>query len=150
MSQSGLEGFDVTLQKSHVWLKDLMHDLRLDDQHRAYQALRAVLHALRDRLPPAEVAQLGAQLPLLLRGMYYEGWKPAGKPQKQRHKEAFLRHVREYLDPASALEPEAITCATFRLLARHLQEVDNIKQLMPAELRELWPITASDQTYWIS
>jgi uncharacterized protein (DUF2267 family) len=149
MSQSGLEGFDVTMQKTHVWLKDLQQDLGMDDQHKAYQALRAVLHALRDRLPVTEVAQLGAQLPLLLRGMYYESWKPAGKPRRDRHKEAFLNNVRKHLERAHTLDAETIARGAFRVLARHLPEAESIKRLLPAELRRLWPIGASDEAVWL-
>jgi len=42
------------------------------DERRAYNALRAVLHALRDRLTTEEIAQFGAQLPTFVRGVYYE------------------------------------------------------------------------------
>jgi uncharacterized protein (DUF2267 family) len=64
------------------------------DRRRAYRALAAVLHALRDRLTVDEVAQLGAQLPILVRGLYYDQWHhPAGKPDRLRHKEEFLAAV---------------------------------------------------------
>jgi hypothetical protein len=64
--------------------------------------LRATLHALRDRLTVEEVAQLGAQLPMLIRGFYYEGWDPTGKPLRERHEEQFLVRIsREFSDDAS-------------------------------------------------
>jgi uncharacterized protein (DUF2267 family) len=150
MSQTGLEGFDVTVQKSQLWLKDLMEELGVEDRHKAYLALRAVLHALRDRLPVTEVAQLGAQLPMLLRGVYYEGWKPAGKPLKERHKEEFLALIREHLANDRNLDPETIACATFRVLARRLTEAESIKRLLPAELRMLWPPSITDMAYHLA
>jgi uncharacterized protein (DUF2267 family) len=69
MSMTGLDVFDRTLQETNVGLKELMEDLHCDDRQKAYLALRAVLHALRDRLPVHEAVQLGAQLPLLVRGI---------------------------------------------------------------------------------
>ena len=47
--------------------------LGTDDRQDAYRAVRGVLHTLRDRLPVEESAQLAAQLPTLLRGVFYEG-----------------------------------------------------------------------------
>ena len=64
MASSGLAVFDTTLQKTNAWLKEVMDELGSSDRHQAYLALRAVLHALRDRLTVEEVAQLGAQLPM--------------------------------------------------------------------------------------
>lgn len=93
MSMTGLEAFDATIQKTNVWLKDIMDELDWDDRHRAYLALRSVLHSLRDRLTVEEATELGAQLPMLIRGSYFEGWKPAGKPIKY-DREGFLAQVR--------------------------------------------------------
>src|SRR5207248_2021300 len=56
-----LSAFDTTLQTTHIWLNELT-DLTgwRDNRHRAYLALRAVLHALRDRLSVDDAAALGA------------------------------------------------------------------------------------------
>src|SRR5262245_18543638 len=95
MSATGLDVFDRTLQKTNGWLHDLMQILDWTDRHKAYVALRATLHALRDRLTVEEVAQLGAQLPMLIRGFYYEGWNPTGKPLRVRHAEQFLALIEQ-------------------------------------------------------
>jgi uncharacterized protein (DUF2267 family) len=91
MSPSNVAAFDKTIEKTNVWLGELQAVLTWDDRERAYHALRAVLHALRDRLPPHEAVDLGAQLPMLVRGFYYDGWHPADKPLKYRDKRPFLR-----------------------------------------------------------
>ena len=65
-----------------------MQELGWGDRYKAYLGLRTALLALRDRLTVEEMAPLAAQLLMLMRGMYYEGWDPTGKPQKARHNEA--------------------------------------------------------------
>ncbi|WP_234553954.1 DUF2267 domain-containing protein [Thermus caliditerrae] len=143
MSATGLEVFDTTLHKTHAWLKAVMEALGTEDRHRAYMALRAVLHALRDRLTVEEAAQLAAGLPMLLRGLFYEGWDPTDKPLKERHKEDFLAHVaRELKTPSGpALDPEAAARAVFRVLKEKVSEgeVQDVMNLLPKEVRELWP-----------
>ena len=130
-----------TLQKTHLWLKDLMEELRWDDQHRAYLALRATLHALRDRLTVDEATHLGAQLPMLIRGFYYEGWSPAGKPVKERRKEEFCAHVKEYFKKEEDIDAEQIVRGVFKVLAKRVTEgeIEDVKHILPPELRELWP-----------
>ena len=69
--------FSNTIQKTDVWLNDLMSELDWEDRpHKTYMALRTVLHALRDRLPVEEAVQLGAQLPMLIRGFYLRRLEP--------------------------------------------------------------------------
>jgi len=71
MTQTSLAAFDSTLQTTNIWLNDILGQLGWQDHHRAYHALRAVLHALRDRLTVDQAAALAAQLPMLVRGFYY-------------------------------------------------------------------------------
>ncbi|MDB4967194.1 MAG: hypothetical protein JWN44_2883 [Myxococcales bacterium] len=138
MSQTGLETFDTTVQKTNHFINELMAELGWQDKHKAYLALKATLHALRDRLTVEEVAQLGAQLPMLSRGFYYEGWRPAGKPLKERHKAEFLAHIDHELRRG---DPELVARAVFTVLARRVSagEIADVKQTLPSELRELWP-----------
>jgi len=138
---TGLDVFDRTLHKTNTWLKDLMEVLGWQDRHKAYMALRATVHALRDRLTVVEVAQFGAQLPMLIRGFYYEGWVPIDKPLKQRHSEEFLAHIEQELRGNDRIDPALIAVAVFKVLARYVSagEIEDVKHVLPAEIQDLWP-----------
>jgi uncharacterized protein (DUF2267 family) len=140
---STLAILDRSVQKTNIWLRDANYELGWFTLQRAYLSLRAVLHALRDRLTIQEVAQLGAQLPIFIRGIYYEGWNPSQTPVKSRGKELFLRQVRaEFAHTRNPdVDAEHVTRAIFRVLSKHVSEgeLDQIKALLPRELREFWP-----------
>jgi len=145
MSDTGITAFDRTIHTTNIWLHDLMDRLGWPDKHRAYHALRAVLHALRDRLSVDQAAALGAQLPMLVRGFYYEGWHPHGKPIKERKKEEFLAHIATAFPHDPLVNPEAVTRAVFEVIAKHvtLGEIEHVKITLPGEIRFLW----SDETH---
>ena len=139
MSQTSLAAFDSTLQTTNIWLNDIQDRLGVGDHQRAYQALRAVLHALRDRLSVDQTAALAAQLPMLIRGFYYEGWHPHDKPLKERHKEEFLAHIAAAFRELE-IDPEEVARAVLQVLSKHVSagEIASMKQSLPTELRSLW------------
>ena len=141
MTITSIDVFETTLHKTNRWLKELMEELDWQDQHAAYLAMRATLHALRDRLTVEEVAQLGAQLPMLIRGFYYEGWDPTGKPVRERRVEGFLVWIAQQFPDRGLVDPEVIARAVFRTLARRVSEgeIEDVKHVLPAGIRELWP-----------
>lgn len=141
MTTTGLKTFDHAVESANIWLNEMMRRLGWDDRHRAYHGMRAVLHALRDRLTVDEAAHLGAQLPMLIRGFYYDGWHPAHKPVKERSKEEFLAHIRKAFEFDPDADPEEVTRAVFAVLANHVTsgEIEDIKHMLPAEVRDLWP-----------
>jgi uncharacterized protein (DUF2267 family) len=141
MSATGLEAFDTTIHKTNSWLNDLMQVMDWSDRHRAYLALRTTLHALRDRLTVEEVAQFGAQLPMLIRGFYYEGWNPTSKPQRERHKEQFLDRIEQQFRDDASIDPEEIARVVFSVIANRVAigEIEHVKHILPAEVREMWP-----------
>jgi uncharacterized protein (DUF2267 family) len=143
MSMTGFEAFDTTVRKTNTWLNDLMQLLgwKEKEKQKAYLAMRATLHALRDRLTTDDVAQFGAQLPMLMRGFYYEGWDPSDKPVKERHREAFLAQIARDFPGDECNDPERVARAVFMTLVTHVSagEIENVKQVLPAELKALWP-----------
>jgi uncharacterized protein (DUF2267 family) len=141
MKTGEIETFSNTLQKTREWLRELMKDLGWQDEHKAYLALRSVLHALRDRLTVEEAAQLGAQLPMLVRGFYYEGWDPTGKPVRERHQERFLAGIKDHFRNDEGVFADKLARAVFKLLSKHISggEIKDVKHTLPVELRDLWP-----------
>lgn len=139
MSATGLAVFDETVQKTNMWLNEIAQMLTCDPHH-AYTALRAVLRCLRDRLTIDEAAQLSAQLPMLVRGIYYEAWHPAGRPEKIRPRKDFLAQLAKHLARAP-IEPEDAARAVFQVLEKHVApgEVSDVIQALPQEIRTLWP-----------
>ena len=77
MAQDTVEGIERTVQKTYEWLGALCDKLGIDNRAEAYRSLRAFLHLLRNRVTVDEAANFAAQLPLLLRGVFYEEWVPA-------------------------------------------------------------------------
>ncbi|MFG0329899.1 MAG: DUF2267 domain-containing protein [Phycisphaerales bacterium] len=141
MSDTGLEVFDTTIHKTHVWLNDIKRQLDVDDTHAAYRALRIVLHTLRDRLTVDEAVKLGAQLPMLVRGMYFEGWRPAGKPDKSIDRDELLGRIADAFTNHGFNNPHHIVQAVLHTIDLHLSsgETDKIWSCLPKSMRELWP-----------
>lgn len=142
MTQTSLEIFNKTIQKTDLWLSDLMSILGYNDRHAAYSALRAVLHALRNRLPIEVLAHLSAQIPMLIRGILFEGWNPTHTPVKIRHLDDFLSTVQECSSNNTliAQNTENITRAVFEVLQNYIEkgEIDKLKKVLPSEIAELW------------
>ena len=134
--------FDTTIQKTMIIIDEVSTEGKFHDREQAFKALRGTLHTLRDRLPVNLSAQVGAQLPILLSGFYYENWKPAATPHKDRSQNEFLKHIDEYLsDKAPELNSTHVAKTVFKVLSNHVSEgqAEDILKALPEELRELWP-----------
>jgi uncharacterized protein (DUF2267 family) len=131
------------LQQAQEWLKELCDNGDLSGEAQAYSVLRVVLHQLRDRLTVEEAVDLGAQLPLIVRGIYYEGWRPHRTPTKVRTREKFVNEVTLALLPQTVPAERAVR-DVFALLAHHCDpgEISDVIGQLPAEIKELWPETA--------
>lgn len=144
MSTRGLSVFDETLQLTHAWLNELMAEMSWEDRHRAYLGLRLALQAIRDHLAVDEAVHLGAQLPMLVRGFYYERWRPARVPDRDRSVDAFLKRIEEGLrqQPGDEyVDPAELTAAVFTVLRRRISggEFEQVLHALPAAIRKLAP-----------
>jgi len=144
MSDTRVTALEHSIQQTNIWLKKLADEQDLGDRHHAYNALRAVLHVLRDRLTPEQAVHLGAQLPIVVRGVFYEGWRIYGTPTRERTVDDFVAQVDGYLPPQFPLDAKSVTRAVFDLLWTELDpgEVAKIVESLPIPLRNLWPSIA--------
>jgi uncharacterized protein (DUF2267 family) len=133
--------FEKTEQKTAHWIESVAHKMGSTDMERSYHILRSVLHALRDRLPEDEAVHLGAQMPMLVRGFYYEGWQPSATPKRYRRKKDFLDLIAHDVPGLDTVQQERAATAVFTVLDQELGggETGQVRNAMPEEVRELWP-----------
>jgi uncharacterized protein (DUF2267 family) len=124
-------------EKAHIWLAEIAAELGVEDRHYAYRALRAVLHALRDRLTVDVAAKLSAQLPTLIRGIYFEDWDPSGIPMPIHDVDTFLEHVVSEGRFSGETEASLAVAAVIAVLRVHVTagEIEDIAAILPEELR---------------
>jgi uncharacterized protein (DUF2267 family) len=139
MSATGLDIFDKTLQVTNIWLNEIMERLGPERQV-AWKVLSTVLRKLRDRLPADLSAHLGAQLPLLVRGAYYDQYEPGRQPSDCRTPEEFSAEVAEWLSDIRAVDPDEAIQAVFAVLSRHVSEgqIRKVRGALPQGIRMLW------------
>jgi uncharacterized protein (DUF2267 family) len=139
---TGVHEFDNMLQDANAWVQAVMAQLKTGDPHVGYMALRATLHALRDRIPPEGAVHLGSQLPTAIRGVFYENWHMADKPTKERHLDTFLAHVAKGIPTGLRLDPEDAAYAVFEVMSDRVDhgEIAKVVRMLPLELRDLWPL----------
>jgi uncharacterized protein (DUF2267 family) len=140
MSATGLDVFDKTLQITNTWLDEIMADHGHDRQV-AWHILGAVLRAARDRLPVDLAAHLGAELPLLVRGAYYDQYRPSAQPDVTRSLGEFLDRVGWGLRSIRPVDPEEAARSVFKVLWRHvdLGQSMKVRAALPEAVRALWP-----------
>lgn len=136
-----------TTQLTQEWLNDLAERPPFEDPRQAYSLLRAVLHALRDRLTAEEVAHFGAQLPMLVRGFYFEGWRPILAPNDYQTADQFYGQVRASLGGGRAATGIEIPLATRTILDFLSERIDSgeirhVVDQLPEEIAALFPETA--------
>jgi len=128
---------DHSVETTHIWLNELAAGLGSEDPQYAYRVLRAVLHALRDRLTVNEAAQLAAQLPELIRGIYYEGWDPSRTPARYHDSKPFLDRIASEALLAGDSEASYAAEAVMDVVRRHIStgEFEQVLHMLPPQVR---------------
>lgn len=98
------------------------------------------MHTLRERLPIEELFHLSAQLPLLIRGVFFEGYNPSNKPTKIKNRQKFFDVVSDNYGKSTETNSAEVTQAVLRVLYKRagFAQMDIIRDLLPLDLRELF------------
>ncbi|MEO0929391.1 MAG: DUF2267 domain-containing protein [Pseudomonadota bacterium] len=133
--------FERTTHEAHEWVNDLAGRTGWTKQSQYLALIRTVLAKTRDHLPVDEMAQFSAQLPLILRGMFFEGWQPKLTPVRERRAAEFVSAVEEKIGDVIAYRGVTDIKAVFNVINAHISqgEVEDVRACLPQELRDLWP-----------
>ncbi|GAA0280850.1 DUF2267 domain-containing protein [Alteraurantiacibacter aestuarii] len=140
MSTTGLSLFDRTLQSTNIWLDEISSEIG-PDRAVAWKVLSTVLQALRDQLPVELAAHLGAQLPLLVRGVYYDRFDPTVLPASNRSDEEFMADIQDNLSDIRPVGAQDAIAAVFGVLSRHVSQgqIDKVRRSLRKNIRDMWP-----------
>ncbi|MEO1293190.1 MAG: DUF2267 domain-containing protein [Pseudomonadota bacterium] len=140
MTMTGLAVFDDTIHTTNTWLHEISARMGWDDRHQSYRLLRVCLHTVRDRLQVNSAAKFGAQLPMIMRGLYYEGWRPSQVPSKERTIDDFLADVRAAFSENEGFDAEAAFREVLLVMGMHMSagELEDVQKAMPTEIKTLW------------
>ncbi|WP_030925838.1 DUF2267 domain-containing protein [Streptosporangium amethystogenes] len=137
MSHTRVQSIEHTIQTTNRWLTDLAEAIGTEDRDFAQRVLKAWLHAVRDGLTVDSAAHFAAQLPDLLRGVYYNGWDPSHVPIR-RSREEFIEHFARSSRTALSDVPKLASAVT-AVLCKELSEPPVIHMLerLPQDVRAL-------------
>jgi uncharacterized protein (DUF2267 family) len=135
-----------TTQITQEWLDDLAARAPFQGEDQAYSVLRAVLHAVRDRLTAEEAAHLASHLPMLVRGFYWEGWRPALAPNDFDTADAFYGRIEDSLRVSpmgDGVDLPSATKATLEFLTDRVDagEIRHVAQQLPPDIEALFPVS---------
>lgn len=138
MSTGSVDAIERSVHKTNEWLADLAAELGVDREE-AWRILRAFLQVLRDRITIDEAAHLAAQLPHVLRGVFYEGFDPGHTLEKIRDPDTFLTRLAERAELAGPTNASLAAEAAMRTLRRHITdgEVDEVLSQLPDPIRSV-------------
>jgi uncharacterized protein (DUF2267 family) len=129
--------FESTVNKTNMWLHELSEEIGMEERD-TYKSLRATLHLLRDRLTVEEATDLAAQLPLLLKGVYYDGYDPSRTPVKM-DGTTLISRVHSYFDNDPDVDPEYVVTGVLDFLNEKISkgQMEHVKSDVPNDIKEL-------------
>jgi uncharacterized protein (DUF2267 family) len=135
-----MQYLDNSVPKANEWVMDFMAELQINETGLARQLLSSTLHAMRDRLSFPDAEKLGAQLPLVMREHFHQGWSPGKDLLRSGSREEFFHRMRRYSRGPIPVEEERAVRAFYRVLSQRIseQDIEDIADILPEELQDLW------------
>jgi uncharacterized protein (DUF2267 family) len=136
--------FERYAAEGNRFVNEVANELQTD-RAQAARITRAVLHAIRDRLPPGDAIEFAQGLPMVLKGVYFDRYDLSGKPLRIRDKHVFIEFVRRkagttmFVDfPGQRSVIQALQ-AVFYVLKRNMSygQIHQLRQLLNRELLAL-------------
>jgi uncharacterized protein (DUF2267 family) len=134
-----VDAVERSVHKTNEWLNELTEALHTEDREYAWRVLRADLQILRDLVNDDEAAQLAAQLPMVLRGAFYDGFDPGRPPLKVRNADDFAELMGERAQVPHAGEALRAAQAATHVLEQHVSpgEMEEVLSQIPRGLRKV-------------
>ena len=141
MTAQSLEIIDHSVQLTHEWINELAQRLGWSSERSALRLLRITICHVRDHLPIDELAHVSAQLPVMIRGFFFEGWMPKHTPIKERRAEEFVSFIGGHMHDTEEYRGRDDIKCVFDLLKNRLSrgEVEDIRATLPTDICDLWP-----------
>jgi uncharacterized protein (DUF2267 family) len=136
-TKTKVTALDHAIDAAHTWINDVAKEFDTEDREFAYRVLRAWLHTLRDRLTVEASAHFAAQLPDLIRGIFYQAWNPNAVPDKYDAEAYAVRFSRE---ANIALDDVGKAAAATTAAALHhlpVAQMDKALCQLPTEIRKI-------------
>jgi len=134
--------FQKYAEEGNRFINEICYELNTDNRNKAARILRAVLHALRDRIPPDDAVEFAQGLPMAIKGVYFDQYDISGTPVIIRTKNGFIDFIREkdgYSDFSSPDEVVLGLQAVFRVLERHMDwgQINQLKNQLNMDIVDL-------------
>jgi uncharacterized protein (DUF2267 family) len=138
MTINELKAIQKTINDTNEWINELMSSYDFENEEEAFLLMRATLKTIRDRINPNEAHHLGAQLPALIRGFYYEGWNPNKNPLNFETTDGFISTVKSNLAGHDNIDLEMAVPEAMRIIFERIGsgQADHVKQNLPAQVQE--------------
>ena len=136
-TRTKVTALDHAIDSAHTWINDVAREFDTEDREFAYRVLRAWLHTLRDRLTVEASAHFAAQLPDLIRGIFYQAWNPNAVPDKydaEAYTVKFSREANIALDDVGKAAAATTAAALHHLPAA---QIDKALGQLPTEIRKI-------------